>query len=157
VRRVDFQHQISSENILKIFLKDCPNDAVIIYVTRVKSIFVIVWITFGLVALGHGPLDALGGFAESLSCLAGVAVMGNSGGPVQADDSCGESACRLINRTKSIAPVPIARFGFSRLTRWPMIPAIKQKKPDGELSFLLSNWQFLRRAALAPRAPSSLA
>jgi len=139
------------------FLKDCNNDAVIIYVTRAKSIFVIVWITLGLVALGHGPLDAMGGFADSLSCMAGVAVMGNSGGLVQADDSYGESACRLINRTKSIAPVSIAKFGFSCLTRWAMIPAIKQKKPDSELSFVLSNWHFLRRAALSPRAPDSLA
>jgi len=150
---ISTRDQISSES----FLKDCPNDAVVIYVTRVKSTLVLVWITLGLVALGHGPLDALGGFADSLSCMAGVAVMGNSGGLVQADDSYDESACRLINRTKSIAPVSIAKFGFSCLTRWPMIQAIKQKKPDGELSFVLSNWQFLRRAALFPRAPDSLA
>jgi hypothetical protein len=92
-----------------------------------------------LVALGHYPLDALGGIADSLSCMAGVAVMGNSGEPVQTPDSYGESACRLINRTKSIAPVAIAKFSFSRLTRWPMIPAIKQKKQDGELSFWRSD------------------
>lgn len=108
-----------------------------------------------MIALAHGPFDALSGFADSLSCMAGVAVMGDSGGLVQADDSYGESACRLINRTKIIAPVSIAKIGFSCLTRWPVVPAIKQEMPDGELTFLLSNWQFLRRAALSPRAPSS--
>jgi len=122
----------------------------------VKPIFVIVWITFGLVAMGHCPLDSLGDFADSLSCLAGIAVMGNSGEPVKSDDSYGESTCRLINRTKSIAPVSIAKSGCLRLTGWTTIPSIKQKKQGGQLCFLLANWQFLRRQALAPRAPSSL-
>jgi hypothetical protein len=138
-------------------LKDCHNDAVIIYVTRAKSIFVIVWITLGLVAVGHGPLDALGVFADSLSCIAGFAVVGNSGGLVQADDSYNESVCRLISRSKNIASASISQFAFSRLTRREMIPAIKQEKQDGELSFVLSNWHFLRRTALSPRAPDSLA
>ncbi|MCX6873040.1 MAG: hypothetical protein NTW21_04425 [Verrucomicrobia bacterium] len=121
-----------------------------------KPIFVIVWIAFGLVAMAHCPLDALGDFSESLSCMAGVAATGHSGESVKSDDSHGELACRVINRTKSIAPVAMAKFDCSRLTRWPTIPAIKQKELGGELGFLLSNWQFLRRTALAPRAPSSL-
>jgi hypothetical protein len=141
---------------IKFHLKDCPNAVVIIGVPRVKPIFVIVWITFGLVAMEHCPLDSLGDFADSLSCLAGIAVMGNSNEPPQSDDSHGELACRVINRTKSIAPVAIAKFGFHRLTSWTTIPSIKQKKQGGELCFLLANWQFLRRTALAPRAPSSL-
>ncbi|MCX6880732.1 MAG: hypothetical protein NTW21_44040 [Verrucomicrobia bacterium] len=121
-----------------------------------RPVFVIVWITFGLVAIMHCPLDALGDFSDSLSCLAGVAVMGNAGEPAKSEDAHGESACRLINRTGNIVPVAIASFGFSRITRWPTIQAIKQQEPGDELGFLLSNWQFLRRTAPAPRAPSSL-
>jgi hypothetical protein len=130
--------------------------SVAVRVPRVKQIFVIVWIAFGLVALAHCPLDALGDFPESLSCMVGVAVMGNSAEPVKSDDSHGALACRVTNRTTSIAPVAIAKFGFARVTRWPTIPAIKPKEPGHELWFLLSNWQFLRHTALAPRAPSFL-
>jgi hypothetical protein len=68
--------------------------------------------------MAHGSLDALGDFSESLSCMAGVAVTGNSAESVKSDHSHGELTCRLINRTKSIAPVAIAKLGCFRLTRW---------------------------------------
>jgi hypothetical protein len=105
--------------------------------------------------MAHGPLDVLGDFSASLSCMAGVAAAGNSAESVKSDDSHGELACRLSNRTKSIAPVAMANSGRSRLMRRTAVPAIKHKELGGELCFLLSNWQFLRRTALAPRAPSS--
>jgi hypothetical protein len=122
-------------------------------VPRVKPIFVIVWIAFGLVAMAHCPLDALGDFSESLSCMAGAVAAGHSAESVESDDSHGALACRLINRTKGVAPVAIAKSDYSRLTRWPTNAAIKRKMPGGEISFLLANCQFWRRTAHAARAP----
>lgn len=129
---------------------------VIIRVPRVKPVFVILWIAFGLVAMMHGPLDVPGDFAESLSCLAGVAVMGNSGESSVSVTPDGESACRWISRTGNIPPVTIAKSSYTRLMCMPTNAVIKQKIPGGELTFLLANWQFWRRTALAPRAPSFL-
>jgi len=129
---------------------------VIIRVPRVKPVFVMLWIAFGLVAMMHGPLDVPGDFAESLSCLAGVAVMGNSGESAVSVAPDGESACRWIRRTGDIPLVTIAKVGIPRLKCMPTNAVIKQKMPGGELTFLLANWQFWRRTALAPRAPSFL-
>ena len=125
------------------------------HVALVKSVVVIIWIAFGLAAMMHAPVEALGDFADGLSCMAGVAVMGHSGESATPQALHGLPACRLISRMGILPLVPIAKSGFHRSKPRLSIPVIKQKMPGDELGLLLANWQFLRRTALAPRAPSS--
>lgn len=132
----------------------CHCAAVTARVPSLKPVVVIMWIAFGLVAVMHGPLDALGDLAGSFSCLAGVAVMGDSEESVKSVAPLGVPACPLMRRTGNLPLVILAKSAFPRLKCRPANVAIKQKLPGGELSFLLANWQFWRRTALAPRAPS---
>lgn len=102
-------------------------------VPRVKPVTVILWIAFGLVAMMHGPLEMAGDLAGSLSCLAGVAVMGNSGESAVSVAPDGELACRWIRRTGDLPLVTVAKAGLARLKGRPRNEAIKQKMPGGEL------------------------
>ena len=123
-------------------------------VPRVKPVVVIMWIAFGLIALLHGPVDALGDFAESLSCMAGAAVMGNPGESAHSELPDGGSACRVTKRSAILPRAAVVISGFLRSQRWPTITAIQPITPDDALAELLANWQFWRRTALAARAPS---
>jgi len=116
-------------------------------------IFVMTWITFGLIAVMHGPLDALSDSAESLSSYLGsISVMSISGEA----GSYGDSHCLSAKRSGTITLAAIEKPALTHSARWPKIPVIKLNKPRGNLCFLLANWQFWRRAALSPRAPSAL-
>lgn len=126
---------------------------VVIAVPRVKSAVIILWIAFGLIALMHGPFELLGDFAEGFSCITSVAVIDHTDESTESDSPFGGLACRRSHPMGNLQPDSHARFGLSRAQHGSAIAEIKKKSPDPQLSFLLANWQFLRRASLAPRAP----
>jgi hypothetical protein len=122
-------------------------------VPRVKSAVIILWIAFGLIALMHGPFELLGDFAEGFSCMTGVAVIGHSDESTESDSPFEGLACRRARHMGNLPKTANTMSGLAHAQHGDAMAESKQKSPDSQLSFLLANWQFLRRAALAPRAP----
>ena len=138
--------QTLGQNLLKHVLPHRRSQCV----PRIKQVVAIMSLAFGWLAMLHGPVDALSDWVDAASSLGGIAVM-HVDEPAKLDGSQGGPATRWVIRTGNLPWVAIPKSG---LTWWPPIGAISLNTEDGDLCFLLANWQFLRRAALAPRAPS---
>jgi hypothetical protein len=124
---------------------------------RVKPLVVCCWIAFGLVAAIHWSLDAPGDLANDFYCWATAVTMHDPGVPVKHESASAVTARRVGCRASHPMPIVTAECGFPRAMCGHAIPAIPLSQMDGEISFLVQSWQFSRRTALAPRAPSPCA
>ena len=121
-----------------------------------KPVVLLVWTALWLAGFMHCPMEALGLFASDHCCFAPSDAPQNSRGapsPVCSYDA----AARLPSpRVPLVSPAP-----------GPMIPpgaifsitakvetAAGPPAPEEPSLELTQSWQFFRRAALAPRAPS---
>jgi hypothetical protein len=115
----------------------------------------ICWIAIGLVAAMHWPMDALVEHAGDFYCWVAAVTLNDPGESAKEDVSHEMPAILLGRRVGNPVRTASAMGDLPRAMKSHAIPAIQPWQPDGEMCCLLQSWQFSRRMALAPRAPSA--
>jgi hypothetical protein len=123
-----------------------------------KAVAMLTLALWGLAAM-HCTLEGVPGFDFLKTCCF---VEAAPSAPQGCDsDTCGEvekGSCRVEEKTASVPPPTLVLVLTSSVVESPLpelqtVPFVVAESPPG----LTASWQFVSRAALSPRAPSSVA
>jgi hypothetical protein len=118
---------------------------------------VICWIALALGMTLLWPPDALADLANDFCCWATAATLQVPGASVQTETTCAAPFCSLLVRVTQPPQAATLVGSCPRAMQRLTASAIRPSAPDDRAALLIPGWQFRRRAAAAPRAPSACA
>lgn len=149
-----------AQNIFTAVVDNRAERRLVAFVYRIRSYIAFALLALWLPATLHCEIEMTGVFTDS-----GICHDGNSSGDV-ASENCAVDACTMLESGAFHSPTNAFLFKVPHLTACLLLmvpllefvspPAIRLDRTSAPAE-LIHTWQFVRRAALPPRAPSFLA